>query len=967
MSELENQEAGEQRREHRRAPREADVQAAQADQAARNMSHEGFSVPLSSSVTEKPAGRIARIDEASDTNRGTQRASDNAILLQKSDGEKKSAKGLPNVQIDTSSIKGKSAAVAELATPTPSSFKSLEFESKSSNAAISKTLIANSRDEGATKIADGHAAIVLPEDSTKYEKVGGTAKADITGLKQVEQASPKYAESQSKMDASQYSFKESAKELSNHFEQSKAHLAVSEAAGSAKALTNNELKSELSAMSTSGMSGKSDLANKSEALMQTGSANDSLKRAFDRPENLEKTAFADAKVASSETLGRALDSKSAQTQLDSKLDGRIDSRYSESKVDTRGNDLRGLPGERQTADSASRASGDLQRSTEPRSTEPRSTEPRGIEARSTESRGTEARSPEPTARSVADPARPTPSDSPTPASSSARAISTETAKNEPTVKQTEARAEFSSKSQNDEVKKSSGELAVNTRESSRSENKEKDRNDDQSEHLSRMSAQTAAVAAAAAAANAATLAATRDAARPQEQIRQEQSLARSSSASLSLNDLTIQGLKQSDKTVSGNASLPSAGNSSPAATGDLKTSESRSSGANTGAISDKQTGATFANGDILPSRNARSENNALASKTDGVITSSKAEQTASASVGKTDGSANVKMNERAIEASVKMDQAGPKCDTSLTGQMKNCDGSATTKDYRPDSMKDAHAPNAKGTASENTKELTPFQTDVSDLDDGLKIDANGKIIGRRLNSENKRYLTGIELSIAALLTVAGAAKLRDQKAGAEVDNELADLNEVLSANEEEDSKVFIRRTYMVQEGDTLLSIAEELYSNRAAAWLIADLNIANIKEAWIDGKRVVELQARQIIELPESAELTQFLSKQRRDFNPDKIITVVTANTVDRELLQAFLGTVSGDIAEPSKDPKGTVRVAASASPAEALPDLTIEGLEQNSNKFPPASGLGAVITDIASIIKHGLKRPSRDLGGAVS
>lgn len=263
----------------------------------------------------------------------------------------------------------------------------------------------------------------------------------------------------------------------------------------------------------------------------------------------------------------------------------------------------------------------------------------------------------------------------------------------------------------------------------------------------------------------------------------------------------------------------------------------------------------------------------------------------------------------------------------------------------------------KGLSTEPSRGDKEFELQGSESDDGDSEEGDNKIKSKRYTvNGNKLYLTGVEISLAALLTMAGAARLRAEK------DEKTEKGDSENA-QDKDTQVFIRRTYMVQEGDTLLSIAEDMYNNRHAAWLIADMNAANIKEAWIDGRRVVELQARQILELPEAEELVQFTAKQRRDFDPEKLVTVVTQNVVDRELLQAFLGTVSGEVSTDTKSVQGTVRGSTALPGSQQLPELTIEGMEADETRFPPATGLGAVITDFAAMIRQGLKRPTRDLG----
>ena len=251
-----------------------------------------------------------------------------------------------------------------------------------------------------------------------------------------------------------------------------------------------------------------------------------------------------------------------------------------------------------------------------------------------------------------------------------------------------------------------------------------------------------------------------------------------------------------------------------------------------------------------------------------------------------------------------------------------------------------------------------------DGEDGIKT--------KKLAGE-KHYLTGIEISIAALLSMAGAAKLRAEK---DQNTEITDAQHD-GKSEDNGKTVLLRRTHMVSEGDTLLSLADEFYSNRNAAWLIADININNVNEAFIDGKRVIELKARQIIELPEPSEVSQFSMNLRKDFNVENLITVVSETVIDRELLQNFLGTISGDTAV--KTPAASVRTRPTTTKApaikqSALPTLVIDGLDglaglagleevSAEDKFPPTGGLGAVITDLAGVIRAGFKRPARNLG----
>lgn len=100
-----------------------------------------------------------------------------------------------------------------------------------------------------------------------------------------------------------------------------------------------------------------------------------------------------------------------------------------------------------------------------------------------------------------------------------------------------------------------------------------------------------------------------------------------------------------------------------------------------------------------------------------------------------------------------------------------------------------------------------------------------------------------------------------------------------------------RRTILVQESDTLLSIAEHYFDDPNLGWLIADLNRPNLKESFVDGKRIVELRTRQQLFLPDSEDIEQFY-RQARTARTDSLVTIVEQSQLDRELLSTILGRV---------------------------------------------------------------------------
>jgi hypothetical protein len=253
----------------------------------------------------------------------------------------------------------------------------------------------------------------------------------------------------------------------------------------------------------------------------------------------------------------------------------------------------------------------------------------------------------------------------------------------------------------------------------------------------------------------------------------------------------------------------------------------------------------------------------------------------------------------------------------------------------------------------------------------LEIDEHGVPIKR---SNDKLYFTGVEVAIAAILTMSGAARLRDEKLnGSSAPSDAIEFD--ANGNEINTQKVLHRRTHLVSHGDTLLSIADDLYQNQAVAWLIADLNAHNVKEERIDGKRVVELKSRQLLELPEADEVTKFLSQLRRDFDAEQLVTVVSESTVDRELLNTFLGTVTGQeqsqisisLAPPMSAPALSTAVPAFAKTAaaekaapmrltDALPELVID--MDFDDRFPVAAGISTAIKSISHRVGKIIRRP---------
>jgi hypothetical protein len=102
-----------------------------------------------------------------------------------------------------------------------------------------------------------------------------------------------------------------------------------------------------------------------------------------------------------------------------------------------------------------------------------------------------------------------------------------------------------------------------------------------------------------------------------------------------------------------------------------------------------------------------------------------------------------------------------------------------------------------------------------------------------------------------------------------------------------------RRTHLIESTDTLLSIAEKYFSDSRIGWLIADLNRAISTEHMVGQRRVVELQSRQALVLPEAAEVNQFLADLPRNIDVEENLVTVVVDTVMNQEVLGQLGIFS--------------------------------------------------------------------------
>jgi hypothetical protein len=190
---------------------------------------------------------------------------------------------------------------------------------------------------------------------------------------------------------------------------------------------------------------------------------------------------------------------------------------------------------------------------------------------------------------------------------------------------------------------------------------------------------------------------------------------------------------------------------------------------------------------------------------------------------------------------------------------------------------------------------------------------------------DRRFFTGVEVALVVLVASAGVARRHPDKrpaglseredgqaeaaeTGEDTAREMAMLvrNDTGAATnyeppQERRRKALRRPQMIVSASDTLTGLAEALYHEPDLGWLIADLNRHNTKESKVEGKRVVELRSRQLLEIPIWEDISEFYSSRPKEAKAENLVTIVVHAEIDREELIAALGRVMGtsDLAFP--------------------------------------------------------------------
>lgn len=205
------------------------------------------------------------------------------------------------------------------------------------------------------------------------------------------------------------------------------------------------------------------------------------------------------------------------------------------------------------------------------------------------------------------------------------------------------------------------------------------------------------------------------------------------------------------------------------------------------------------------------------------------------------------------------------------------------------------------------------------------------ITSRRQRNQNPRgkkqaefmEMLGAEIALAALIISASVS--RERPAETKEKSAVPQQPDQLKAGECPDAKevidtvkpvvssfdpLLIRPTWIVRPDEDLNRLAEHLFREPAIGWLIADLNSEKIKDTLIDGKRVVELRARQRITLPVWQDIVIFHKTKKSNAKPTNLITMVSKNAVDKEIMNAALSKALGVAKQDSGLMPATTTVA---------------------------------------------------------
>lgn len=223
----------------------------------------------------------------------------------------------------------------------------------------------------------------------------------------------------------------------------------------------------------------------------------------------------------------------------------------------------------------------------------------------------------------------------------------------------------------------------------------------------------------------------------------------------------------------------------------------------------------------------------------------------------------------------------------------------------------------------------------------------------------KLALIGPEVALAALLVSAGVARVRGAAAVAETHLTVTDA-EVVRLDTDPDAQLQLhkyeprmRPTWLVRSNEDLCALADHLFHDARLGWLIADLNHSNTIEIFDGPKRVVELRARQKIELPVWQDIVEF-HKQRIDFHTKDLVTVVTETAIDQELMHELMQLTLAPIIGTAAPAVVVAPVTAVAAEVHPLPNLNTARLAESASRLATSAKTALSASTKAALVAMG-------------
>lgn len=193
----------------------------------------------------------------------------------------------------------------------------------------------------------------------------------------------------------------------------------------------------------------------------------------------------------------------------------------------------------------------------------------------------------------------------------------------------------------------------------------------------------------------------------------------------------------------------------------------------------------------------------------------------------------------------------------------------------------------------------------------LKSDNKISIADDASEWADRKYISGPEIALAAIIALAGTSRLRSENQllqfeGMAIvqtfDENLTEMREKkpLRTTAPTTATPMLRPKILVNANDSLISIAEQLFNDSQLCWLILDVN-KNLTTAEIEGKTIVRLRTRQEIAIPVYQDIVDFRQNEqvRRTEN---LVTIVEETQLDREMLESGMAPVLGHQSK-NKDP----------------------------------------------------------------